>query len=178
MALTAQLAAKFIKEILNDPSIPVILQKQDKASPPKPYAAYRILSNQPLGVSAVYHDINGENVEETVERKRIKSLEVQFFTQTEQQAIDQTIENYISANDLAELFEDKIDLTRSTAYQKLNGFSVLGVQTITDIDEQLGDRWERRALCELRIHDTTFFTETVESYDPNNLTSELNIKGL
>lgn len=171
-------AGKFIKEILNNPDILVIRQKQDKGSPSKPYAAYRVLSNQPLGMSATYHDKNGGGVEETVERKRIATLEIQFFTHTELQAKEQSLINYIPANYLAEIFQDKVDLTRSIAYQKLNGFSVLGVKTITDIDAYLGDNWERRALCELRIHETTFVTETVESFDPANLTVDLNIKDL
>jgi hypothetical protein len=165
--------------------VKVFQQKQDEGSARKPYIVYRIMSNRKLGMAVEYYEEDGGDLEETVEEKQAKVLEVQFYTKTEQQALDpletskdQFLSQYISANDLAEKFRINANRSRSRAFQKQNGFSVLFAATITDIDAQLGDRWERRALCELNIHDTTRVSEDVEFYDPANLNFDLNIEGI
>lgn len=177
--LTVEKTAEFIEFVLNNPAITVIRQKQDKRSPAKPYCAYRFLSNQPFGSPAEYYDDIEPALKETIEEKQRRILEIQFFTKTEQQAIEETIVDYISANDLAELFRINSNRPRSRTFQKQNGFSVLSAGTITDIDEYLGDLWERRAVCELKIHTTKLVTEEVYSYDPETaLNFESNIEEL
>jgi hypothetical protein len=165
--------------------VKVFQGKQDEASASKPAISYRIMNSQALGQNAEYYEDQGATLDETVEEKQIKILEVQFYTKTEQQAVDPLetakdlkLSQYISANDLAAKFKINANRPRSRAFQKTNNFSVLGVTIIQDIDKTLGDRWERRALCELRIHDTTLITETVDFYDPANLQVDLNIEGL
>lgn len=165
--------------------VKVFQGKQDEASANKPAISYRIMSNRPMGMSAEsFEDIDGI-LEETLESKRLIALEIQFYTKTEQQALDPDelardpkLSAYISANALAVEIETKTMLTRSRRHQKLNGFSVLSVNTISDIDEYVGDRWERRALCEFNIHDTSSLTEETDFYDPDKLNIELNIEGL
>lgn len=165
--------------------VKVFQGKQDEASANKPAISYRIMSSRSHGLSAESFEDIGGALEETVETKRLLALEIQFYTKTEQQALDPDeiagdpkLAGYISANELAVELENRAMLTRSRRFQHLNGFSVLSVNTISDIDEYVGDRWERRALCEFNIHDTSRITEETDSYDPADLSVTLNIKGL
>lgn len=165
--------------------VKVFQAKQDEASANKPAVIFRFMSNQAFGQSAESFKDTGEALEETVERKRIIKLEVQFFTKTEQQSLDPDeiardpkLASYIAANSLAVEFEDKVMLSRSRRHQKLNGFQILSINIISDIDAQLDDRWERRALCELSIHDTSSITEEVDFYDPADLNITLTIQDL
>jgi len=165
--------------------VKVFQGKQDEASANKPAISYRIMNSLAFGQNAEYYEEDGDDLREDVEEKQQKIVEVQFYTKTEQQAVDPLetandlkLSQYISANDLAAKFRINANRPRSRAFQHENGFSVVGVNIIQDIDAQLLVRWERRALCELRIHDTTIISENVDFFDPADLIFDLNIEGI
>jgi hypothetical protein len=165
--------------------VKVFRGKQDEGSSVKPYIWYRISSSVPIGQSSESFEDTGSELEETTEQTRQIVLELNFHTKTEQQAIDPLetakdlrLASYISANDLAAQFQSKAMFTRSRAFQNQNGFSVLSVNTISDVDSYVGDRFERRAICELNILVTVCLSESVSFYNPDNLNVTYTIQGL
>ena len=169
MALNNADTREFINQVVNisgKTALEIIRANQGGKSPAKPYVTYLYLGNQTIGASPITsHTESAGQVTEYVTSSRTPVLEVQFFTQTEHQALSENIASYEDANEIAQRFEDHLKTDRVKRYMREKGFSVLSIQTTTNLDEYLGDRWERRAVVELTMNDISEITNDVESFN-------------
>ncbi len=178
MSLSNSLTTEFIETVINDSAVTVIQSKQDAKSPKKPYVAFRYISNNGIGLPVESHEDTTSELIETNARLRTPQLEVQFFTQTEQQAIKDEIQDYKTAQEYCQEFEDNLTSSRIIRFMRANDFSVLDKNTISDLDVQLQDRWERRSMCELTLNHVTATTDSVEFFNPDQFNVNLTVEGL
>lgn len=180
MSLSNEMTTNFLNMVINDSGVTVIRQKQEGASPSKPYASYRYISNIGIGhPTTIYTDPGGtQKLVETNSRLRTPQLEVQFYTKTETQALTENIEDYKSAADYCSDFEDDLTSLRVQRFMRENDFSVLSKTSIPDLDSQLGDSWERRSQCEMTLNQVTSTTDNVEYFNQSAFNVELTIEDI
>lgn len=170
MALTNDETQEYIRTVLNisdTDDLKVILKKQGGKSPAKPYVDFQYLGNAGIGAAPlITHTESSTKLEENISTTRTPILEIQFYTQTEHQALTDDISDYESANDICQRFEDNLKSDRAKRLMRETGFSILNTNVIFDLDKFLGDRWERRALIELTMNHATVATNEVEFFVP------------
>lgn len=177
MALNAEDTSNFIRTVLNittSDDFKVIRANQSGRRPAKPYATYLYTGNVALGASPqTDHTATATELTEEISTVRSPTLEVQFFTKTE--AEGKKITGYESANDISQRFEDNIKSDRVKRYLRENCFSVLSHNTLFNLDEMLGDKWERRAAVEITLNEVTVASNSVEFFNAPitfNITAE------
>ena len=181
MSLTDKTINDFL--ILLCPSLPtdiitankrrVIKQRQEGKRLSKPYATWRRISMRTIGLPSTEYDktLTGNNKikEQSVAYKNM-SLEVQFYTDTEEQYMA-SCENpnlYKDSNTFVDEFIGHLYLSTSIDYQNNNGFGIHAHRELYDLDLLLNDKWERRSACELSVNYTDRTTLEVDHFTINS----------
>ena len=124
----------------------VIDKNQDAERPAKPYAAIKINTR---GVRFGFDDVveNHNTVSNVIERNvvgpRKMTLQVEIYTEPK------SVANESEAGDLLEIGLMSLEQTFFVELFNSANFSVLDHTAINNLDEQLGERWERRAQTDL-----------------------------
>lgn len=138
------------------------LNQGNKDKSPKPYAGWRIISEVTVGLPELFSTDSATYITETVNQQRKVQLEVNFYSNSREFGS-------LVARDYCNSFLAKLYLNSSLMYQESYGLSVLDTQNYSNLDTHLGDKWERRALCELtllyseQVSDNIPFIESVKS---------------
>jgi hypothetical protein len=134
----------------------VILASQDVKRPERPYATFKLGAETGIGFPLrIYKDsvdFPTEKITETVQRVKKLTVEINFFTQTESQIIKEKPDCRKVARELCNEFLERLYLVSAQDFMTDNGFSLLDTKDFSDIGLYLGDKHERRAICELTIN--------------------------
>ena len=131
--------------------------------PSKPYATFKIGSSigqgHPLRVYQNSTDYPTEKVTETVQRVKTPKVEVNFYTDTETQILkaqkkDVEVVDKV-ARTFCEEFLERLYLVAMQDYMQDAGFSLLETTDFSDVGVYLGDKHERRAICELTFNEVS-----------------------
>jgi hypothetical protein len=137
--------AQFVETVINNGSVTVIINKQQAASPAKPYAAVNLISETPLGFPVSETVDQGGTVDQVIAQAQIGQAEVIFYSND--------LVGGLSARNLAKNFLTSLGTSRAKTFQSDNGFGVMGTRPIIDADiERGGDIWERRSIVEFGIN--------------------------
>ena len=123
----------------------VIWTDQDKARPDKLYTTLHWFTNVDVGFAELLQTELALDVEQR--QLQLKRLTVQMETFTDPAAS-------ISAPEAMELMEGALltlQVESTLALFRANGVAFQDHETIFNLDEQTGENWERRALCDVRF---------------------------
>ncbi len=131
--------------------------------PSKPYATFKIGSSigqgHPIRVYQDSVDYPTEKVTETVQRVKTPKVEINFYSDTETQILKKQKANKEVvdrvARDFCENFLERLYLVAVQDYMTDAGFSLLETTDFSDVGVYLGDKHERRAICELTFNEVT-----------------------
>jgi hypothetical protein len=159
------------------PNFKVIKQNSNGKSPSYPYCAWRRVSSNGVGHPIVtQQDIVGS--EELIERVKVQNVQVEFYSETEEQAVEKNISPFFTASEYADIFLNRIHSYESRAYQKNKKISLLRWTDYSCIDNFLGDVYEERATVELSIN--YIQTQTMKGYcvDESTINTTLTIEDI
>lgn len=181
MALSNNETQEFIRTVLgitDSDDLKVIRKNQSGRSPDKPYAAYHYLTNPIVGAAPfISHEDTGLALNEEISNVRTPILEIQFYTKTEDQALTENFSNYESANEICQRFEDNLKSDKVKIFLREKGFSILSTNPVFNLDQFLGDTWERRSVLELTLNHVSVHTNEVEFFVPP-ITLDIEIEDL
>jgi hypothetical protein len=126
-----------------------IQQNQAIHRPELPYCAWRVVSDVQIGLSGRGEKASSnpnETITEIIETVQEAVLEFNFYSDSSQNGATK------EARQLCQDFLNKLDLTTAMETLKAAGIGLLEKRGYGNIDTHLGDDWERRALCELRVN--------------------------
>jgi len=134
----------------------IILADQSAKRPAKPYAMFKMGTEigigMPIKTTEDSTDNPTEKITESVQQLKTANIEVNFYTDTEGNLKKKKAEIKKIARQFCNEFLEKLYLTYAQDYMLANNFSLFDTKDFSDIGEYLGDKHERRALCELTLH--------------------------
>lgn len=155
--ITAAQIAGLIEQACPDLTKAIMADGEGKA-PKKPYATFKFGSEigqgHPLRIYTDSDDYPTTKVTETVQRVKTASVEINFFTDTETQHLKKkrTGDEAKVARQFCNEFLEKLYLVDQQDYMLDAGFSLLDTKDFSDVGVYLGDKHERRAICELTLN--------------------------
>jgi hypothetical protein len=144
----------------------VIQQNQDAHSPEKPYCAWRITSEIEIGLAAKGEKDapNPLDLIQYIERSKRATIEFNFYTETESRGAEKVARKFCNE------FLNKLNLQSSSEYFRANNMALVDHNDFQNIDQHLGDNWERRAVCELVINYVDSVEEEITTIQYNPAT--------
>lgn len=165
----------FCKNLITD--LTFIQQFQEAKSPQLPYSAWRIISvTSPIRHRKEY-GVESDALVESIDATKILKLELQFFSQTEEQAINKN-EVFKGANEYSSDFLNMLYSDTSKAYQIENNFSVINWNDLSIFVGFLGDIHELKSIIELDILYTDNVTVSSNSVDTDEINTTINIEDI
>lgn len=153
--ITAAQISGLIEQALPELTAAIMSDGEGKA-PKKPYATFKFGSEigqgHPLRIYTDSTDYATTKVTETVQRVKTASVEINFYTDTETQHLKKKRTNAKVARQFCNEFLEKLYLVNQQDYMQDAGFSLLDTKDFSDVGVYLGDKHERRAICELTLN--------------------------
>ena len=138
----------------------VLWLDQDGPRLPKPYATLHWFSDQQLGIAQRIHTQLALDVEEQVQEVKRLTIQIEVYT------APATVIGASEALDVMEGALLTLQADQVTRGFREAGMSFLSHEVILNLDEFDGDRWERRALCDVHfLHLLTSDPESVGRID-------------
>ena len=110
----------------------------------------------PLKIYNDSDDYPTTKITETIQRVKKATVEINFFTLTESQILIKQKKKVDVVDKVARLFcnefLERLYLVQQQDYMQTNEFSLLDTTDFSDVGVYLGDKHERRAICELTLN--------------------------
>jgi hypothetical protein len=167
----------FIKTVL--PNIRVVKQNQEAGSPEMPYCAWSRLASASSGRPIVNHGSTSGGVYlENIDIVKDQTLEIQFYTKTEEQAFIDGESGFKPAEELADEFIARLQSTNSKIYQAENDIGVLRWNNLTTFVKFMGDINEERSVVEVIINYVDNYQEQSGSVDLDSIVINTTLEDL
>jgi len=156
----------YIKKMAPDVSN-IIQANQSVDAPEYPYIAWRVISERNHGLPDEFSVDSGDgsNLMHTNSRTRTAEVEIQFFTSNRKNG-------GMIAREFCNEFLERIYLPTSVLFQAQNKVALMATRDYSNLDTVLGDKWERRAVCELTINYQYSLSEKVAYADSITTSSD------
>ena len=138
----------------------VVWYAQEAPRLPTPYATLHWFSDRPIGFAEQLHTQLALDVEERVQELRQLTVQIEVYAGP---ATDTATPEALELLEAALLTLQSSEVTREFRQSRI---AFLSHETLLNLDEFEGDRWERRALCDVHfLHLLTTDPESVGRID-------------